>query len=199
MGKENFRESGEDRKRKEAVLGKKKNLKLWWGILIIIILAAAVPVFWWIAKDGEAGAKKLSGSHVMGKVAYGNTTVAMTPVDAVTGNGVLEIPLEVMKEKKLVSFSYVNKGNQLPLMAYITPKGMLVTAVSMCEPCRSTKFHIEGTNMVCNTCGTRWDLESLNGISGGCLTYPPDAIGHVIQDGKVKIKERALLNWKPRA
>jgi len=197
MVKENLRQTVENKEKKEEVLGKKKNLKLWWGILIIT-LAAAVPVFWWIAKDDEAGAKKLSGSHVMGKVAYGNTTVAMTPVDAVTGNGVLEIPLEVMKEKKLVSFSYVNKGNQLPLMAYITPKGMLVTAVSMCEPCRSTKFHIEGTNMVCNTCGTRWDLESLNGISGGCLTYPPDAIGHVIQDGKVKIKERDILNWKPR-
>ena len=197
MVKENLRQTVENKEKKEEVLGKKKNLKLWWAILIII-LAAAVPVFWWIAKDGDAGAKKLSGSHVMSKIAYGNTTVAMTPVDAVTGNGVLEIPLEVMKEKKLVSFSYVNKGNQLPLMAYITPKGMLVTAVSMCEPCRSTKFHIEGTNMVCNTCGTRWDLESLNGISGGCLTYPPDAIGHVIQDGKVKIKETDILNWKPR-
>ena len=199
MGKENLRQTVVDKGRKEEVLGKKKNLKLWWGILIIIILAAAVPVFWWIAKDGDAGAKKLSGSPVMGKVAYGNTTVAMTPVDAVTGNGVLEIPLEVMKEKKLVSFSYVNKGNQLPLMAYITPKGMLVTAVSMCEPCRSTKFHIEGTNMVCNTCGTRWELESLKGISGGCLQYPPDVIAHKIDGAKVKIKERDILNWKPRA
>ena len=197
MVKENLRQTVENKEKKEEVLGKKKNLKLWWGILIIT-LAAAVPVFWWIAKDDEAGAKKLSGSHVMSKIAYGNTTVAMTPVDAVTGNGVLEIPLEVVKEKKLVSFSYVNKENQLPLMAYITSKGILITAVSMCEPCRSTKFHIEGTNMVCNTCGTRWDLESLNGISGGCLTYPPDAIGHVIQDGKVKIKETDILNWKPR-
>ena len=197
MEKENIRQTVGDKERKEKVLGKKKNLKLWWGILIIV-LVAAVPVFWWIAKDGEAGAKKLSGSQVMGKVAYGNTTLAMTPVDAMIKNGVLEIPLEVVKEKKIVSFSYGNKGNQLPLMAYITPKGMLVTAVSMCEPCKSTKFHIEGNNMVCNACGTRWDLESLNGISGGCLQYPPDVIGHTIQDGKVKINETDILNWKPR-
>ncbi|HLA27368.1 MAG TPA: DUF2318 domain-containing protein [Syntrophales bacterium] len=197
MGKENLRESGEDRKRKEEVLGKKKNLKLWWAILIII-LALAVPVFWWIAKDGEEGAKKLSGSQVMGKVDYGNTTVAMTSVDAVTRNGTLDIPLEVVKEKKLVSFPYVNKGNQLPLMAYITPKGMLVTAVSVCEPCKSTKFHIEENNMVCNACYTRWELESLKGISGGCLMYPPDVIGHKIEGEKVKIKERDILNWKPR-
>ena len=198
MVKENLRQTVENKEKKEEVLGKKKNLKLWWGILIIT-LAAAVPVFWWIAKDDEAGAKKLSGSHVMSKIAYGNTTVAMTPVDALTRNGVLEIPLEVVKEKKLVSFSYVNKENQLPLMAYITSKGILITAVSMCEPCRSTKFHIEGTNMVCNTCGTRWELESLRGISGGCLQDPPDVIAHKIDGAKVKIKERDILNWKPRA
>lgn len=197
MGKENLRQAVGDKERKEKVLGKKKNLKLWWGILIII-LVTAVPVYWWIVKDGDAGAKKLSGSPVMGKVSYGNTTVAMTPVEAMISNGVLEIPLEVAKEKKLVSYSYGNKGNQIPLMAYITPKGMLVTAVSVCEPCRSTKFHIEGTNMVCNACGTRWDLESLNGISGGCLQYPPDVLGHKIDGEKVKIKEADILNWKPR-
>jgi uncharacterized membrane protein len=198
MEKENLRQTGGDKERKEKVLGKKKNLKLWWGV-IIIIFVAALSVYWWIARDGEAGTKKLSGSPVMDKVAYGNTTVAMTPIAAMIRNGALEIPLEAAKEKKIVSFSYGNKGNQLPLMAYITPKGMLVTAVSMCEPCRSTQFHIEGTNMVCNACGTRWELESLNGISGGCLQYPPEVIGHKIDGEKVQIKETDILNWKPRA
>jgi uncharacterized membrane protein len=198
MEKDNLRQIGEDQERKDKVLGEKKNLKLWWGILVIIFVAAA-PVYWWMVRDGEAGAKRLSGSPVMGKVLYGNTALAMTPVDAVTGNGELEIPLAVAKDKKIVSFSYGNKGKQIPLMAYITPKGMLITAVSMCEPCRSTRFHIEGTNMVCNACGTRWELESLNGISGGCLQYPPEVIGHKIEGDKVKIKETDILNWKPRA
>ena len=80
----------------------KKGLKLWGGI-IILLLVAAFSAYWFIVKDGEAGAKVLSGSKVMGKVAYGNTIVAMTPVDAVIRSGVLEIPLEMVKEKKLVS------------------------------------------------------------------------------------------------
>ena len=198
MGKENLSESGEDRKRKEKVLEKKKGLKLWGGI-IILLLGAAFFAYWFIVKNGEAGADKLSGSRVMEKVNYGNTAMAMTWVDAVTSGGVLEIPLKVVKERKLVAFAYGNKERQLPLMAYITPKGMLVTAVSVCEPCKSTKFHIEENNMVCNACFTRWELESLKGISGGCLMYPPDVIGHKIEGEKVKIKEMDILNWKPRA
>lgn len=197
MGKENLRESGEDRERKERVLGKKKGLKLWGGI-IILLLVAAYSAYWFIVKDGEAGTKGLPGSQVMGKVNYGNTSVAMTPVEAVTKNGVLEISLEAVKEKKLVAFTYDNKERQLPLRAFITQKGMLVTTVGFCEPCKSEKFHIEGDNMVCNSCFTRWDLESLKGISGGCKAYPPAVIGHKIEGGKVRIKEADILNWKPR-
>ena len=197
MEKSNIKKVMADEKRKQKVLGEKKGIKLWGGI-IILLLVAAFSAYWFIVKDGEAGAKGLSGSKVMGKVAYGKTIVAMTPVDAVTRSGALEILLEMVKEKKLVSFTYGKKESQLPLMAYITPKGMLVTAVSVCEPCKSTKFHIEGTNMVCNACGTRWDLESLDGISGGCLKYPPDVIVHKIEGGKVRMKEMAILNWKPR-
>ncbi len=39
-------------------------------------------------------------------------------------------------------------------LAYIAPDGKLVTAVSFCEPCRSTRFHVVGYNIFCNTCGT---------------------------------------------
>jgi uncharacterized membrane protein len=84
-------------------------------------------------------------------------------------------------------------------MAYITPSGKLVSAVSMCEPCRSTKFHIEGEEMVCNACGTRWTMEGLQGISGGCVAYPPDVLAHTIEGGKVKIQDTIILDWKPRA
>ena len=103
-----------------------------------------------------------------------------------------------MKNNKLVSFEYVRPDGRIPLLAYITPAGKLVAAVSVCEPCNSTRFHIEGNHMVCNSCSTRWDLETLKGISGGCLNYPPDTLPHEIQGGKLTIKEVDLKNWKPR-
>jgi uncharacterized membrane protein len=70
--------------------------------------------------------------------------------------------------------------------------------VSVCEPCNSTNFHIEGNQMVCNSCFTRWDLETLKGISGGCLTYPPHVISHSVNNGRAIIKEVDVQNWKPR-
>ncbi len=193
--KENRKTEMKDRK--EKILGKKQNPKVLW-VIVAVLLVAAVPVIWSTVRDGQAGSRKLPGTQVMDKVNYSGVTVAMTPVEAAVGNGTLEIPLGTVKEKKLVSFSYLANGRKMPLMAYITPKGRLVTAVSICEPCKSTKFHIEGNQMVCNACGTRWDLESLEGVSGGCLAYPPDAFAHTVQGNKVMINEAAVANWRPR-
>ncbi|MCG6533742.1 MAG: DUF2318 domain-containing protein [Syntrophales bacterium LBB04] len=184
--------------RKEKVLGKKKNAKLLWGAAIFLLVAGG-SMLWFIKNNSQVGANNISsGPSIMDKVDYRNLTIAMLPIEAVTANGVVEIPLGIVKEKKLVYYEYKNNGKRLPMMSYITPEGKLITAVSMCEPCRSTKFHIEGDNMVCNTCGTRWDLESLRGISGGCLAYPPDVVAHTIQGDKVRINESEIANWQPR-
>ena len=68
----------------------------------------------------------------------------------------------------------------------------------MCEPCRSTRFHIEGKTLVCNACATKWNLETLKGISGGCLNYPPDVIPSTVDKGLIQIDEKTVTQWKPR-
>ncbi len=195
--KEKIKEKGKMEKREKPAGKKRKGLKVG-GLALAIFCVVAVFASWLIFRDGEAVVKKLTGSQVLDKVNYKNQNVAMTPLDATLSGAVLEVPLEAVKEKKLVSFVYRNQGKQIPLMAYITPSGRLVTAVAMCEPCKSTKFHIEGNIMVCNSCFTKWELESLEGISGGCLKYPPDVLGHTVQGKKILIKETDVLSWKPR-
>ena len=86
----------------------------------------------------------------------------------------------------------------IPLLSYITQSGRVVTAVSMCEPCRSTRFHIEDKKIVCNACGTEWNLETLKGIQGGCLNYPPDVIPSTIEKDRIQIDEKNVTQWKPR-
>ena len=167
--------------------------------IIVILLVAAIPLAWFILRNSsEAVSGSVSGTQIAEKVSYKSQTIRMTSVDGVAGSGDIEIPAEIVKDKKIVYFEYNKGGKKAPLMAYITPSGKLVTAVSMCEPCRSTKFHIEGDEMVCNACGTRWTLEGLQGISGGCLAYPPDVVAHTIENGKVKIQDTIILDWKPR-
>lgn len=196
--KEKSKKSMDHATKREKLLGKKKGISAW-KITLIALLAAALPVSWLVFRDAPpAGAGRMSGSQVMENVNYQNRYITMTKVAAVSGKGLVEIPLDLVKEKKLVYFEYRQNDRQIPMLAYITPSGKLVTAVGVCEPCNSTSFHIEGNQMVCNSCFTRWDLETLKGLSGGCLTYPPDVMSHSINDGRVRIKEIDVQNWKPR-
>ena len=184
--------------KREKLLGEKKMISTW-KIIAIILVAVALPVSWLIFKESpQAESKGITGTQVMERVNYQNQSVSMAKVDVAVQKGAVELPLDLVKNEKLVSFEYLRPDGRIPLLAYITPAGKLVTAVSVCEPCRSTRFHIEGNHMVCNSCFTRWDLETLKGISGGCLKYPPDTLPHEIQGGKLTIKEMDLKNWKPR-
>lgn len=184
--------------KREKLLGQKKKISTW-KIIVLIMVAVALPVSWLILKEGpQAESKGITGTQVMERVNYQNQSVSMTKVDVTVQKGAVEVPLDGVKNNKLVSFEYLGPDGRIPLLAYITPAGKLVAAVSVCEPCNSTRFHIEGNHMVCNSCFTRWDLETLKGISGGCLNYPPDTLPHEIQRGKLTIKEVDLKNWKPR-
>ena len=98
----------------------------------------------------------------------------------------------------MVRFEYEGNGLKIPLLAYVTSAGRVVTAISMCEPCRSTRFHIKDTSLFCNACNTEWNLETLRGIQGGCLNYPPDVIPSTIVQDHIEIDEKTIAQWKPR-
>ena len=122
----------------------------------------------------------------------------MSDISIKVDNGKISIPLDAVIEKRMVRFEYEGNGVKIPIVSYITPTGKVITAVSMCEPCRSTRFHIRDKTLVCNACGTEWNLETLKGIQGGCLNYPPDVIPSTIEKEKIQIDEKIVTQWKPR-
>ena len=136
---------------------------------------------------------------VPGKIESAGQQIRMTDITAKVENGKIFIPLNVVKEKKIVRFEYEANGARIPLLSYLTPAGKVVTAVSVCEPCRSTKFHIRDSSIVCNACFAEWDIETLRGIKGGCLNYPPDVIPNKVEKGQILIDEKVVAKWKPRA
>lgn len=183
--------------KREKVLGDRKRKHYWVPISLAVIAFLLAGVGYQVIKGNTAADPRVSSQpKVSEKVDYAGQTIRMTDIQAKVENGKISIPLDVVKEKKMVRFEY--QGNGVPLLAYITPSGRVVTAVSMCEPCRSTRFHIEDKKIVCNACATEWNLETLKGIQGGCLNYPPDVIPSTIEKDRIQIDEKIIAQWKPR-
>jgi len=184
--------------KKEKVLGGKK--KSSWAIVSLVVGAIALGgiAYWIIQGSTAANSKDLTQPKVSGTVDYTGQKIPMTEVQPSVGNGKISIPLDLVLEKRIVRFEYEANGSKIPLLSYITQTGKVVTAVSMCEPCRSTRFHIKDKTIVCNACGTLWNLETLKGISGGCLNYPPDLLPSTVDKGRIQIDEKVVAQWKPR-
>ena len=184
--------------KREKVLGEKKKSPWFFISLIVIAIVLGGVVFWIIHGKTTANPKIASQQKVMDRVDYAGQTISMTDIVAKVEKGKISIPLDLVKEKKVIRFEYEGNGVKIPLLAYVTLAGRVVTAISMCEPCRSTRFHIQDKTLVCNACNTEWNLETLKGISGGCMNYPPEVIPSVVEKDRVLIEEKVVLGWKPR-
>jgi len=184
--------------KREKVLGEKKSPRILISLIIIALLLGG-GVFWVIQRKTTVNPKIASQQKVIERVDYSGQTIPMTDIGAKVENGKISIPLDVVKEKKMVRFEYEGKDVKIPLLAYVTLAGRIVTAISMCEPCRSTRFHIQDKALVCNACNTEWSLETLKGIKGGCMNYPPEIIPSTIEKDRILIEEKVVLDWKPRA
>lgn len=176
------------------------------GTYFLIGLAAAAAIvvgaFMLFGKSGSEGLTNV------GAVNYGSAAVDFSAVEAEDSGDKIVLDLNEIKNKKSLTFDVqgvnftLNNGtafDYLPLLAYVSDKGNIVVAASLCEPCSGVTFHIEGDQLVCNACGTRWSLDGLQGISGGCTTYPPEMIDYNIEGDKLIIDRAVLENWQPRA
>ncbi len=185
--------------KKEKVLGEKKGRPSWLMLsLAVLAIVLGRTAFWIIQGKSIANPKVSSQPKVSERVDYSGQTIRMTDITAKVEKGKISVPLDAVMEKRMVYFEYVGNGVKIPLLSYITQTGKVVTAVSMCEPCRSTRFHITGKTLVCNACATEWNLDTLQGIKGGCLSYPPDAIPSTVEKGQILIDEKIIAQWKPR-
>jgi uncharacterized membrane protein len=184
--------------KREKVLGEKKKSPWFFISLIVIAVVLGGVAFWIIHGKITANPKIASQQKVMDRVDYAGQTIPMTDIVAKVEKGKISIPLDLVKEKKVVRFEYEGNGVKIPLLAYVTLAGREVTAISMCEPCRSTRFHIQDKTLVCNACNTEWNLETLKGIQGGCLNYPPEVIPSMVEKDRVLIEEKVVLGWRPR-
>jgi len=166
---------------------------------LLAVLAVVLLVSPFLVKALIEGRwSQLTPGNKATELGFPKEPIRMTEYLAPVKEGFVEVPLQLVEEKRLVSFSYSKDGKAVPLLAYATPAGNFRTVVGFSRPCQSEQFHLEGDDIVCDLCLTRWDLETLKGVSGDCLDHPLDKIMHTVRDGKLMIREAGIQEWNPR-
>ncbi|KUO51659.1 MAG: hypothetical protein APF76_13555 [Desulfitibacter sp. BRH_c19] len=168
------------------------------GVLIVLIVFA-VGAYIKMSGDAPSEVRWEGGDYNFGQaVDYSGKILTQESIELTVEDGKAIIPLDYVTENEFIYTEYDKDDFSLPLMSYISPTGRLVTAISFCEPCRSQSFHIKGEEIICDSCNTKWDLATLDGISGGCLNYPPEEIDYQVDDGNIVISENDIRSWIPR-
>lgn len=185
--------------KREKVLGKQqsghKN-----GAPVVVTSLVVIAIGGWVFLNlPSSGNPVLEALPVVAPPAqYSRTGQQMAVVQAGVSAGKVILPLDVVKERKFVKFTYGDPAFGLPLLAYVSGEGKIVTAVSICEPCNSTTFHIKADKIICNSCGSTWELNTLEAVSGSCGKYPPDALPNTVVGNEIQIDEQIVARWQRR-
>jgi len=128
---------------------------------------------------------------------YRDEQIRSTPVQAVMTDGKIGVPLRSVQEHKLVRFFDPEKQQDVPIIAYITPQGKLVTAMSKSEQCGSTDFFLSGNNIHCALCPSYWNMASMEAYAC-CQRFYPDPVPSSVLGDMVVIDPVAVRQWQSR-
>ena len=167
------------------------------GILTVVIM---IGTYFIVANSNKPSVSVNTAADIGQKMNYSSEIkLEQTKVESKVENGqAIVTTLSAVKENKFIWTEYKANGKRIPLTAFIQPNGKVMVAVSFCEPCKGETFHIIGNQIVCNVCGTVWDLQTLKGISGGCQSYPPEALTYSLNGDNLEIPQSILDAWAPR-
>ncbi|AHF05975.1 DUF2318 domain-containing protein [Desulfitobacterium metallireducens] len=186
-------------KRDKFTQPRKKNntpIYVFTGIAVVVL---AVGGFYFFGNKNSEVDSKATASIGQSVNYNANDKLQQTKVANKVENGKVTLTTRTdLKEKKFIWTEYKANGKRVPLTAIAEPSGKIVVAVSVCEPCKGESFHISGNTLVCNVCGTTWNLESFKGLSGGCQDYPPEVLQYTQNGDNIEVDQAKLDAWKPR-
>jgi len=123
--------------------------------------------------------------------------IMSTKINAVIDGGDIVFPLDNVTNYRIVRVDDPEGKQNVPVLAYVTPRGKVVTAMSLSESCRSTDFYLEGNTIHCANCPSYWNMESLEAYAC-CQKYYPDPIPSKVIDGQIHIDKDVVQKWRTR-
>ena len=190
-----------DREQKKQKFTEPKKSKAGlYSVVGIVVVAIIISSYFLLGNNNKLSTSVNKAADTGQKITYSpNDKLEQTVVPSTIVNGKAQVTtLNIVKEKKFIKTEYKANGKTVPLTAFIQPNGKVMVAVSFCEPCKGDSFHISDNHIICDTCGTTWDLQTLKGISGGCQTYPPQALTYSLNGDNLEIPQAVLDAWSPR-
>lgn len=177
-----------------------KSNALLYSIVGIITVVIMIGTYFMVSSSNETSGSVTAAADIGQKINYSpDNKLQQIKVESKVENGkAIVTTLSTVKENKFIWTEYKANGKRIPLTAFAQPDGKVLVAVSFCEPCKGETFHIIDNQIVCNTCGTTWDLQTLQGLSGGCQAYPPEALSYSLNGDNLEVPQDILDAWKPR-
>ncbi|MFA5833009.1 MAG: Fe-S-containing protein [Bacteroidota bacterium] len=112
------------------------------------------------------------------------------------GNDII-IPSDVVLNYRIVRVNDPEGIQTVPILLYVTPRGKVVTAMSISESCRSNDFYLDGNDIHCANCPSYWNMESLEAYAC-CQKYYPEPIPSKIVAGQIRIDKNLVQQWRTR-
>jgi hypothetical protein len=124
--------------------------------------------------------------------------ISSTLIQARVEGSFIIVSLNEVVRNRIVRFYDPESRQTIPILAYITPSGRLVTAMSLSEGCRSTDFYLEGENIHCANCPSYWNASSLEAYAC-CQKYFPDPIESTILGDELRLEATRVRQWQARS
>ncbi len=119
-------------------------------------------------------------------------SIAGTWIEPEIDGDTVVVPVALVESAVNTKFSVPLSDRTLDFMAYVLDGAVHVRA-SVCPPCRSQGFALDGVVLVCDACATTFDAVTGEGIMGACVDYPKAEARCSVADGLISMTLEDLV------
>lgn len=122
----------------------------------------------------------------------GDARIRPTWINADIGPDTVSVSAAEVDKAGMAHFRLNAGGTELVYMAYKLGSDVMVRS-SICPPCRSRSFSLQGDILICDSCRTTFRAKTGDGVAGPCVDYPKAAVPFTATGGKLVMKVSDLM------
>jgi nitrite reductase/ring-hydroxylating ferredoxin subunit len=123
----------------------------------------------------------------------GNARIRPTWIVTETSGDNVAISNQEVEKAGMAHFRINSGGQEYVYMAYKFGNETVVRS-SICPPCRSRSFSIQGDTLICDSCQTTFNARTGDGIAGPCVDYPKAQVAFTRNSDRLVMKASDLLS-----